>query len=276
MPSRIVVSPRFELFLALAEVLRIGNEGPLWLQQARRKLDQPARRRMGDLAAPEIWPILAAIPETAVVKGDTDAVIAALADLPPEDFARRCRAAGLDSDIGGLQQAAVDALRRFDRLAFAALWRRAAPDLEAAARTATAPRDAIVFPTLFGPHRFQFGDTLVRIVPVDQLTRAPATASQDPEPIFQALGDRTRYAIASLIAREALTGAELARRLGVSGPTLTHHLKQLREAHLVIEERRGNSIQLRLDRRAIEALSASALDHLFGAGPIALRRSRRS
>jgi DNA-binding transcriptional ArsR family regulator len=98
----------------------------------------------------------------------------------------------------------------------------------------------------------------------------------DPEPVFRALGDATRYAIARLIAREAMTSADLARRLGVSGPTLTHHLKLLRQTRLVIEERRGNSILLRLDRRAIETLSVAAVGSLFGAGPVAIRRSRRA
>ena len=68
MPSRILVSPRFELFLALAEVLRPATDNALWLSQARRKLDQATRRRMGDLAlAPAIWPALAAVPEITLV-----------------------------------------------------------------------------------------------------------------------------------------------------------------------------------------------------------------
>ena len=299
MLNRLVVGPRFELFLALAKVLRPGTDDALWLSQARRKLDRASRRRMGDLARmPTIWLALAAVPGMAALDGDTDAVIGALADLPENDFAARCRAAlpadqldsalerlivRLDSDPAGLQQAAVDALRRFDRLVFAALWRRAKPDLDAALRNGTAPRSAggaaIAFPTLFGAHRFQFGDVLVQTVPAGHLIAPPlqtsARAGDDPEAIFHALGDTTRYAIARLIAREALTGAELARRLGVSGPTLTHHLKQLRQAHLVLEERRGNRILLRLDRRVIEMISATALETLFDGPPVAIRRSRK-
>lgn len=281
MAGRLIVSPRFELFLALAEVLDPHAPEALWLSQARRKLDQAARRRMGDLAlSPGIWLALAAVPEAAALEGDTDSVIAALADLPADDFTRRCRVA-LPSVPAGLQQAAVDALRRFDRLVFAALWRRAQPDLEQAARNAAAiGTDAIVFPSQFGEeHRFAFGDVLCLTVPIDRLS-APrpipsAGPRSDPELIFRALGDATRYAMARLIAGEALTGAELARRLGVSGPTLTHHLKQLRATHLVIEERQGNSIKLRLNRGTIETLSATSLQTLFGGSPIAIRRSRR-
>jgi DNA-binding transcriptional ArsR family regulator len=295
MPSRVVISPRFELFLALSEILRPDRGGPVWLQQARRKLDPATRRRMGDLAlAPAFWPALAAAPEDSVIDGDTDAIIAAFADMPADDFDRRCRAAlpadqadpafarlveRLTADPAGLQQAAAEALRRFDRLAFASLWRRTAPDLEEAARGASPEgEDTIIFPTMFGAHRFRLGKVVALTIPVQQLQapRAQAPSTQDPETVFRALGDATRYAIARLIAREPLTGAELARRLGVSGPTLTHHLKELRRARLVIEAPRGNSILLSLDRGAIATLSTRALESLFtGAAPVAIRRSRK-
>jgi ArsR family transcriptional regulator len=300
MSGRFLVSPRFELFLSLAEVLGPGADDALWLSQARRKLDQATRRRMGDLAlTPVIWPALAAVPGNAALDGDTDAVIAALADLSAADFARRCRGAlhegkrdpaldrltaRLETDPVGLQQGVIDALRRFDRLIFASLWRRARSDLEQAALNGVMPpiagEEAIIFPSLISERRFQFGNLLVLTVPAERLLRPqaqPAIGSpQDPELVFRALGDATRYAIARLIAREAMTGAALARRLGVSGPTLTHHLKALRQARLVIEERRGNSILLRLDRSAIEMLSAQSLDALFGGSPVAIRRSRRA
>jgi len=300
MPARIIVSPRFELFLALAECLGPARDGMPWLSQARRKLDPAARRRMGDLAlAPTFWRALAVVPGSAALDADTDAVIAAFAEVPADAFAGRCRTAlspaesdptitrlidTLGRDPAGLQQAAVDALRRFDRLAFAALWRRMAPDLEEAARNATIPvdaKDAFVFPSLFGEYRFPLGKLLARTLPIDRLRAAaphsapPSGAARDPEIVFRALGDATRYAIARLIAREPLSGAELARRLGVSGPTLTHHLKALRRAHLVLEERRGNRILLSLDRRAIEMLSAAAIDALFGGAPVTIRRSRK-
>ena len=128
MCNRLVVSPRFELFLALAEVVGPAAEADLWLGQARRKLDQATRRRMGDLAlSSTIWLALAEVPGLAALDGDTESVIAALADLPAADFARRCRGAlgerqpdpvlerliaRLAGDPAGLQQAAVDALRQ--------------------------------------------------------------------------------------------------------------------------------------------------------------------
>src|SRR5690349_12104823 len=132
MPARVTVSPRFELFLALAECLGPARDAAPWLSQARRKLDPAVRRRMGDLAlAPTFWRALAVVPGSAAFEGDTDAVIAAFADVPADAFAGRCLSAlppaqsdpatarlvaQLEEDPAGLQQAAVDALRRFDRL----------------------------------------------------------------------------------------------------------------------------------------------------------------
>ena len=59
-------------------------------------------------------------------------------------------------------------------------------------------------------------------------------------PMFKALGDPVRLRLMSMI----VTGAEscvcyLAESFAVSGPTISHHLKVLREAGLVDGERRG-------------------------------------
>jgi len=97
---------------------------------------------------------------------------------------------------------------------------------------------------------------------------------------FAALGDATRYAIVSLIARTPMTGAELARRIGTSAPTMSHHLRVLRSAGLVLERPQGKRVLLSLDRSAIAGLSEAALAHFFGrgdsiAGETVIRRSRR-
>jgi DNA-binding transcriptional ArsR family regulator len=298
---RIIVSPRFELFFALAAVLDPAFPNPSdeatarWLTQARRKLDQGFRRRLGALAVPAIWRQLAWLPGAAALDGDTGAAIDAVAQLGSTAFA------ALTEDAERFQAAAVDVLRRFDRLAFAAFWRMAEPGFIAVAQTTrTAHEDrkeageTICFPSAFAPEGYgatfespKGRKTALRFFSVQDPqhairrgapavpARAPATA--DPATVFHALGDATRYAIAGLLAREALTSAELARRLGVSPPTLAHHLRALRQARLVIEERRGNSILLRLDRRTLEGLSAAVVAALCDrAQPVAIRRSRRA
>jgi DNA-binding transcriptional ArsR family regulator len=296
----LAVSPRLELFFALAAVLSENaadgqSDGVRrWLGQARRKADQGFRRRLSDQArAPAFWQHLAALPlagETAH-STDVDGVIEALAALPPERFQPA-------SDPEMLQLLVVDALRRFDRVAFAAYWRRWREELTAdehrlKARLDDFPIDAQAATVIFLPSRFapsgliQAGETV--LVPFDPdrlplssvapvaLPRRAASTSPDPALIFRALGDATRYTIAGLIAREPMTSAELARRLDISKPTMAHHLRALRAASLVHENVRGTRIVLTLDRAVLEGLSDAAVAQLFGAVANApIRRSRRA
>jgi DNA-binding transcriptional ArsR family regulator len=95
--------------------------------------------------------------------------------------------------------------------------------------------------------------------------------------VFRALGDATRFAMAGLLARRPMSSAELARQLGLSKPTVVHHVHELRQAGLLRERPDGKAVILALDRAAIEGLSAAAAAQLFDAAEIpALARSRRS
>ena len=72
----------------------------------------------------------------------------------------------------------------------------------------------------------------------------------------KALADPTRLMLLHLVARYpnlSLTVGDLARQLGVSQPTVSGHLKQLRDAGLVRSERRGNRSYPRVDRPALDA-----------------------
>ena len=83
------------------------------------------------------------------------------------------------------------------------------------------------------------------------------------ESVFRALGDTTRYAIASILARTPTTSAELARSLNVSKPTITHHVQALRSAGLIKETPSGGSTKLSLSRDTVAALSGAAVEQLF-------------
>jgi DNA-binding transcriptional ArsR family regulator len=85
----------------------------------------------------------------------------------------------------------------------------------------------------------------------------------DPALIFKALGDSTRYAIASMIARQPTHSVELAKRLCVSKPTISHHVNQLREAGLISEEYRNGCVIISLRRDVLEKLSTVAIKKLF-------------
>ncbi len=86
----------------------------------------------------------------------------------------------------------------------------------------------------------------------------------EPSRIFKALGDPTRYTIVTLIAQKGRTSAELAKKLDVSKPTISHHVHQLREAGLINEHLSAGSRLLYLKRDVIEHLSDFMVGQLFG------------
>jgi len=75
-----------------------------------------------------------------------------------------------------------------------------------------------------------------------QTQHAAADAS-----MLAVLGDPTRRALLDLLRREPLPVGELARRMPVSRPAVSQHLKVLKEAHLVREHRRGTRHYFGLD-----------------------------
>jgi DNA-binding transcriptional ArsR family regulator len=96
------------------------------------------------------------------------------------------------------------------------------------------------------------------------------------ESVFRALGDTTRYAIASILARTPTTSAELARSLKVSKPTITHHVQALRSAGLIAETPSGGSTRLTLSKDTVAALSDAAIEQLFSSkGDLALETTRK-
>jgi DNA-binding transcriptional ArsR family regulator len=96
------------------------------------------------------------------------------------------------------------------------------------------------------------------------------------ESVFRALGDTTRYAIASILARTPTTSAELSRSLKVSKPTITHHVHALRSAGLITETPSGGSTKLTLTRETVAGLSDVAVEQLFSStGDLALDTTRK-
>jgi ArsR family transcriptional regulator len=65
--------------------------------------------------------------------------------------------------------------------------------------------------------------------------------------LLQALADPTRLAIVrQLAADDQVCACDFTACCEVSQPTVSHHLRVLREAGVVTSERRGNSIHYRL------------------------------
>jgi ArsR family transcriptional regulator len=78
--------------------------------------------------------------------------------------------------------------------------------------------------------------------------RMPAETAARLAPAFKALGDPVRLQLMSMIASAPageICVCDLTPGFELSGPTISHHLKALREAGLVDAERRGTWVYYR-------------------------------
>ena len=89
------------------------------------------------------------------------------------------------------------------------------------------------------------------------LSDAEAEATAE---LFKALGDPARVRLVNLLATsdEPVCICNLIEPLGLSQPTVSHHMSKLREAGLVEREQRGKWAYFSLKRDAVEKLAAVA------------------
>jgi ArsR family transcriptional regulator, arsenate/arsenite/antimonite-responsive transcriptional repressor len=86
----------------------------------------------------------------------------------------------------------------------------------------------------------------------------PDDAAVDLASRFKALADPTRVAIVNRLARtDECCVCNLVDEFELSQPTISHHLRLLREAGLVEVERRGTWAYYRLVPEAVEGLRAA-------------------
>jgi ArsR family transcriptional regulator len=91
--------------------------------------------------------------------------------------------------------------------------------------------------------------------PVLDPDEAAATAE-----LFKALADPARVRIVNALATspEPVCACEFQPALGLSQPTVSHHLRKLTDAGLVEREQRGKWAYFSLKRDAVEKLAAVA------------------
>ena len=76
-------------------------------------------------------------------------------------------------------------------------------------------------------------------------------------PMFKALGDPVRLRLMSMIASvPEICVCDLTPAFDLSGPTISHHLRVLRDAGLVDSERRGTWVWYRVRPEAFRQLGA--------------------
>jgi DNA-binding transcriptional ArsR family regulator len=73
---------------------------------------------------------------------------------------------------------------------------------------------------------------------------------------LRVLTDPARIRLCRMIATDALTTVEMARRSGMTAPQVSRHLRRLRDVKLVHAERNGRLVHYRLDLDSIRTLGA--------------------
>lgn len=106
------------------------------------------------------------------------------------------------------------------------------------------------------------------------LAAAPLDEEQaaDLAKVFKALGDPVRLRLLSMIASHEggeVCVCDMTPEFELSQPTISHHLKLLRQAGLVAGERRGTWVYYRSLPAALDRLATA-----LGAGPVASPRPR--
>lgn len=92
------------------------------------------------------------------------------------------------------------------------------------------------------------------------VVRAPLSAEHAGElaQVFKAIGEPVRLRLLSLIASHAegeVCVCDLTGAFELSGPTISHHLKVLREAGVIEGERRGTWIYYRIRPETLRLMS---------------------
>ncbi|MFC7321341.1 metalloregulator ArsR/SmtB family transcription factor [Halobacillus campisalis] len=76
---------------------------------------------------------------------------------------------------------------------------------------------------------------------------------------YKAIGDPTRIRIVSLLKSGPLHGQAIAHKLGLRPPTITHHLKKLRDTGILYSRRDKNTIYFYLDAKRLEFMATAIL-----------------
>lgn len=95
--------------------------------------------------------------------------------------------------------------------------------------------------------------------------------------VLKALSDETRLRLIHLLTTQDLCGKALARRLGVSEAAVSQHMKILRDANLVVGEKRGYWTHYTVDRGVLEKVVRefeSMFSELHTASPCDLSMAR--
>lgn len=81
--------------------------------------------------------------------------------------------------------------------------------------------------------------------------------------VWNALADQTRREILTLLQKQDFTAGEIGSHFDVSGATISHHLKILKEAELVTTQRQAQKIIYSLNTTVFQEFLKSMMG-MFG------------
>lgn len=91
-------------------------------------------------------------------------------------------------------------------------------------------------------------------------SQSPRMATRKMTKVFKALADGTRQEILQLLEEQPYAVGEIVAKFDLSQPTISRHLSVLKEADLVVDQRRGQNVIYRLNDTAL----AASMRQFFG------------
>ncbi len=83
----------------------------------------------------------------------------------------------------------------------------------------------------------------------------------DMAELFKVLGDATRVRILAAISVSEMCVCDIAALLNMSNSAISHQLRVLKQAHIVMSRRAGKAVIYRMADAHIDALMQTALEH---------------
>lgn len=70
--------------------------------------------------------------------------------------------------------------------------------------------------------------------------------------VFKALSDPTRRKILEMLSKQDMNAGQIAEAFDISKPSISHHLQILKNAKLIIDQRRGQNIIYSLNMTVLQ------------------------
>ena len=95
------------------------------------------------------------------------------------------------------------------------------------------------------------------------LAQLDDTTAQHVAELFSILGDTSRVKIIAALLAGPMNVQSLAESVGISPSAISHHMRSLRQMHLVRAHKQGRQVFYSLDDEHVEELFQRGLDHVL-------------